>query len=62
MSTRTKHSLMFVFCIALGGCADCGKADNAGTESQPVTAPSHNASKFPQERHPLAPFIEAGQK
>jgi hypothetical protein len=53
---------MFVFCIVLGGCADCGKSDKAGTESQPVTTASGNPSKFPQERHPLAPFIDAGQK
>ena len=61
MSTRTK-SLIVAFCIVLGGCADCGKSDNAATQSQPVTTPSTNTSKFPQERHPLAPFIDAGTK
>jgi hypothetical protein len=55
---------MAVFCMILGGCADCGKTDKpTDSTGTPVTGdPSVRAQKFPAERHPLAPFIDAGQK
>lgn len=69
MSTRTTLSTSKIFvvvlCTFLGGCADCSNSDKGSAPAASNRAaldPAVQAQKFPTEKHPLAPFIEAGTK